>query len=74
MTMIAWWPSLFCVSLPLEHLSRYQCLGRGVNNGAHKEVYTNDNNLLKMPKWPVLLLPEPTRKTEIESEGEKERE
>lgn len=35
--------------IPLEHLFCYQCLGQGVNNGAHKEVYTNDNNLLKIP-------------------------
>lgn len=43
----------------------------------HLFVLTEKYTLMitkKMPKWPVLLLPEPTRKTEIESEGEKERE
>lgn len=41
-------------------------LGHRVDNGADKEAYHDDHNLLKEPRQPVLLLPGTTERTERE--------
>lgn len=47
-------------------------LGRGVDNGADKEAYHDDHNLLKEPRQPALLLPGTTVRAEREREREGE--
>lgn len=39
-------------------------LSHGVDNGADKEAYHDDHNLLKEPRQPALLLPGTTERTE----------
>ena len=56
--------------LPLPALG--VALGHGVDNGADKEAYHDDHNLLKEPRQPVLLLPGTTERTERERERERE--
>lgn len=40
--------------------------GHGVDNGADKEAYHDDHNLLKEPRQPALLLPGAMERTERE--------
>lgn len=52
------WPSLrLALRVLLLLLALGVTLGHGVDNGADKEAYHDDHNLLKEPRQPALLLP-----------------
>lgn len=65
MVLCASWPSL-CLALRvlLLLLALGVALGHGVDNGADKEAYHDDHNLLKEPRQPALLLPGTTESRE----------